>query len=352
MEPNSNGLDIRLHIQQSETAKVLGHPTLLKYEINSSGFTQQPFQAPLPYFTDALLGLSAYKLTLHSKEYSSNTEEEDAVTQLWQGLEPLHEVYQRSFQRVKSLLQFSTNNKSPSEFEQKLEQGIADILKTSCNDNEIDFMELSSLLDCIDYFETKRHKPLLFDLQLQLPTATMEQLHTLNSVLYNLRALTAIYYNSHRKESLYETLHLDNVKDYFHAPDLLTNDTLLCHQFLTLKKKGEITGTGEGTLEKAFKNYLPHSYQLVQCLPESFFLNQSAEQLEQSLYSFQIDWLLGTPAGLLYRIREELNGLREGYEQTFWPELQHAEAEDSINILHVNCTLSAKHIQQLSESAA
>lgn len=90
----------------------------------------------------------------------------------------------------------------------------------------------------------------------------------------------------------------------------------------------------------------------MQCLPESFFLNQSAEQLEQSLYSFQIDWLLGTPAGLLYRIREELNGLREGYEQTFWPELQHAEAEDSISILHVNCTLSAKHIQQLSESAA
>lgn len=352
MEDSSRGLDIRLHIQQSSTAKVLSHPTFLSYEITPSPHTQNEVHPPLPYFTDALLGLSAYKLTLYSKDFSHSSEEENVVNQLWQGLEPLYEVYQRSFQRISPLLHSA--QKSPSDFEIKLDQGIAEILNNGCTSEGIDFVELSGILDCIDYFETKRHCPLLFDLNLKLPSITLERLHALNSVLYNLRALSAIYYNSNRKESLYETLHLDNVKDYFHAPDLLTNDTLLCHQFLTLKKNGSFREGSSGleTLDKSFKNYLPHSYQLLQSLPESFFSNQTPEQLEQSLYSFQIDWLLGTPAGLLYRIREELNGLREGYDQTFWPELQHTEVEVPISILHVNCTLSAKHIQQLSNETA
>lgn len=347
---NSSGLNISLHIHQSEESNVLGHPKYINYEINAATKSADPNQAPLPYFTDALLGLSAYNLSLRCQDYSASSEEERLVSNLWQGLEPMHEIYNRSFQRIKLLL----HNKLsiPSEAELKFEKSMNEILRSSCKSDGIDLVELLHLIDSLDYLETKRNQPFLFDTNIHFSNSTMDVLHTLNSLLYNLRALTAIYYNSKRKEPLYESLHLDSIKDYFHAPDLLTNDTMLCHQFIQLKQKGQLTGGGEIHLEKGFKTFLPHSYQLIQSLPESFFTNQNSEQLEQSIYSFQIDWLLGTPSGLLYRIREELNGLREGYEQTFWPELINTEAEEVVSVLHVNCLLSAIHIQQLCEVAA
>jgi hypothetical protein len=224
-------------------------------------------------------------------------------------------------------------------------------MRSACKGNGINLTEFHSLIDSLNFFETKRSHPLLFDTQLQLSPATMNILHTLYSLLYNLRALTAVHYNSLRKDTLYESLQIDSVKDYFHAPDLLTNESMLYYHYLSLRKNGLLTGASLDSLGQAFRNFLPHSHYLVNCLPEEFFTQQNTEMLEQSLYTFQIDWLLGTPAGLLYRLREELIGLKEGYDQTFWPELHSELSEEPINTLHVKCILGADHIRQLSEVA-
>lgn len=36
----------------------------------------------------------------------------------------------------------------------------------------------------------------------------------------------------------------------------------------------------------------------------------------------QTDWLLGSEAGVLFKIREELFGLEYGYEKIFWHDLE------------------------------
>lgn len=347
----NSGLDIRLEVQYADNSKVLGCPIRLNSSLSASKEEEGHPYAPLPYFTDALLGLSSYKLALTTNDYIPSTPEDQLVSTLWQNLEPMYEVYQRSHQRVHSLLNPKTNILRTVP-EQALEQSLYDIIKQACTTEGIQLTELLSLIDSLNFFESKRSHPLLFDTQLQLSDTGMNTLHTLNSLLYNLRAISAIYYNSKRKEMLYESLHLDSVKDYFHAPDLLTNESMLYYQFLKLCKKGQINDQVEASMIKAFRSHLPHSHYLVHSLPESFFSHQNAELLEQSLYTFQIDWLLGSPAGLLYRIREELIGVKEGYENTFWPELQNQESEEPTNTLHVNCVLDHAHIQQLSEAAA
>ena len=343
----NSGIEIRLEVKYAENSKVIGCPIHLNSTINVSNEAEGHPYSPLPYFTDALLGLSAYKLNLNTKDYVPSTPEDQLISHLWLKLEPMYEVYQRSYQRVRPLLH-SKSTLIRTELEQSLEQSLNEIIKQSCTGDGIHFDVLLNLIDSLNYFESKRSHPVLFDTQLQLSETGMNTLHTLNSLLYNLRAISAIYYNSKRKEPLYESLHLDSVKDYFHAPDLLTNETMLYYQFLKLCKKGQINEHIEASMIKAFRNHLPHSHYLVHSLPDNFFSNQNSELLEQSLYTFQIDWLLGSPAGLLYRIREELIGIKEGYENTFWPELHSEESDEPTNTLHVNCVLDNAQVKQLS----
>jgi len=343
----NSGLEINLEIKYSENSKIIGCPIHLNSTINASNEAEGHPYSPLPYFTDALLGLSAYKLALNAQDYAPSSPENQLFSLLWFKLEPMYEVFQRSHERVRSLLHLKPNSLR-TEPEQSLEQSLNDILKQSCTSNGIHLDTLLNLIDSLNYFESKRSHPLLFDTQLQLSDTGMNTLHTLNSFLYNLRAISAIYYNSKRKEPLYESLHIDSVKDYFHAPDLLTNETMLYYQFLKLCKKGPMNEHVEAAMIKTFRNHLPHSHYLVHSLPDSFFSNQGNELLEQSLYTFQIDWLLGSPAGLLYRIREELMGIKEGYENTFWPELQNEESEEPTTTLNVNCVLDQTHVKQLS----
>lgn len=343
----NTGLVIRLHIHHTEDSRVLGHPYMLVSELESIQEVEGHPYAPLPYFTDAIVGLSAYKLLVHSKETLSSNEEALAAL-LWQRLEPLHEVYHRSYQRIKPLLA----TRSPdSKAELVFEQSLREILKTASTEKGTNLDELLNLIDSLNYLESKRSHPLLFDTKLQLSASTINILHTLYSLLYNLRALSAIHYNSRRKDNLFEMLQIDSVKDYFHAPDLLTNESMLYYQFMKLQKNSPSTAHGLDSLKQAFKTYLPHSHYLVTSLPEEFFSQQNSELLEQSLYTFQIDWLLGSPGGLLYRVREELIGLKEGYEHTFWPELHNIQGDEPVGTLHVDCILGAEHIRQLSEAA-
>ena len=41
-------------------------------------------------------------------------------------------------------------------------------------------------------------------------------------------------------------------------------------------------------------------------------------ELEEALYLVQMDWLLDSESGLLFKIREEVFALEQGYEKIFW----------------------------------
>lgn len=344
---HNTGLGIHLNIQFDETSKALGSPRFVETELRSTAEKDGHTLAPMPYYTDALVGLSAYKLLVHSKEDLSSNEEALAAL-LWQRLEPMHEVYHRSSQRISDLLSSKSSNPNS---ELVFEQALRETLKSACGPRGTQLKAFFPLLEAFNQLELQRSHPLLFDTKLQLSASSLSMLHTLYSLLYNLRALTAIHYNTNCSEPLFEALQLDSVKDYFHAPDLLTHDSMLYHHVLILRQNHQLNGQSDEALAKAFMTYLPHSHFLVNSLPEHFFSNKSEEQLANSLYSFQVDWLLGSPAGLLYRIRDELVGLKEGYDQSFWPELNGETTLEPLNVLKVNCVLGSEHIRQLSEVA-
>ena len=44
----------------------------------------------------------------------------------------------------------------------------------------------------------------------------------------------------------------------------------------------------------------------------------------------QMDWLLGSASGLLFKIREELYGLKEGYDRIFWPHAKTLQDRSSL----------------------
>jgi hypothetical protein len=256
----------------------------------------------------------------------------------------MHEVYYRAFQRIKNHLHAKA---SDSAAEQHFEQHLKEIIAKVFSGGAAQLSHLPPMIDLMNDLELKRGQPLLFDTRLQLSTTTISILQTLHSFLYNLRGLTAIHHNEGKVDSIYDSLQVDSVKDYFHAPDLLTNEAILYHYI----QNDESNSSNREWLTEAFRNHLPQSHFLVHALTGEFFSRKTREQLEQELYTFQIDWLLGSPAGLLYRIREELIGLREGYDQTFWPELQHEPNEDPIPILTVECVIGAEHIRQLGHAA-
>ena len=64
-----------------------------------------------------------------------------------------------------------------------------------------------------------------------------------------------------------------------------------------------------------------------------------------------MDWLLGTDAGLLFRIREELYGLKEGYEKIFWPDLTDKPTQNQSH-LSVSCELDVDTLYPRPETKA
>ena len=76
-------------------------------------------------------------------------------------------------------------------------------------------------------------------------------------------------------------------------------------------------------LEKYFYQYNHNACCLIDQLPTSFLNSVSTTDLEDTLHHVQMDWLLGSASGLLFKIREEVFGLIEGYDKVFWPESLH-----------------------------
>ena len=65
------------------------------------------------------------------------------------------------------------------------------------------------------------------------------------------------------------------------------------------------------------------------CYPDglsALFEDEAPEAVEQGLYDLCCAWLYHTNAGLLWRTWIELEGVGDGYENTFWPELAKVES--------------------------
>jgi hypothetical protein len=293
-------------------------------------------EEPFHYFSDALAGLALVHLNQNLKNpFAVPKMNFPFCHEAWLALEPHHELFERSQPRVAAL----RNHLSPTSasLTEYFERNFTDTLESSLHPWGLDLNHLCHLVEAIDYLETKMAQPLLYNFNLQFSRPVVEKLHYLHSLLFNLRAIVAVDYNAHSQDPAHEAVKVDSITDYLSKGEYVANDALLYYMFK--KQKNQMKPAAFDSLEKAFKTYSHNGYCLIEALPSSFLSSMKKEELEETLYIAQMDWLLGTDGGLLFRIREELYGLIEGYEKVFWQDAaRHTKQQQSH--LSVSCQLN------------
>lgn len=284
------------------------------------------FSKPLKYMADALTGLSMIRLNSNLQCPVNKTDwPADLCHEAWNKLDPHHELYQRSQQRVQSL------RKKVEPIHSSLlagfEKSFSDTLQAACKHDGVDLKDLWPLLDSISFLESKISSPLLFNFGIHFSKSFVEKCHTLYSLLFHIRTLIAIDHNGHQVEDTsHEALKVDSITDYLPRSEYIVNDALLYYGFKKLAHTYTATKSSDVKIEKLFvdpmqqyfKQFTHDAVCLIDQLPKDFLEKFKTPDLEEALYLVQMDWLLGSEAGLLFRLREELYGLMNGYEKIFW----------------------------------
>jgi hypothetical protein len=310
-------------------------PTKIHFWKEDAYKSRQP-EAPFHYYADALTGLSLIHLNQDLKNpFVSPQMNFSFCHEAWLALEPHQELYGRSQPRVSSLRRHL--KEIPSSITDYFERNFTDILESALHPWGVDLTHLEHLIDAIEYLETKMEMPLLYNFQLKLSKPVTEKLHYLHSLLFNLRSLIAMDHNAHIQDPAHDAVKVDSITDYLTKAEYVANDAMLFYQFKLMKEK--FPNPVAEQLMKDFKQYSHNGYCLIESLPASFLSQLSTPELEETLYIVQMDWLLGTDAGLLFKIREELYGLTDGFEKIFWPD-QDGRPENPPGQLSVSCELT------------
>lgn len=298
---------------------------------------------PFKYHSDVLVALSF--ANMHRTLDTQCIYALESSMDFWRAMEPHYELYGRSRKRVVALTERTEN--VDNLLTEKIEKKWNDILKDVFSANKVDVADLQQLIPLIDYLEEHMKKPLLYNFSLSFSPEFQQRLLLLYSFLSNMRSLVALDHNSFIEDASHEAIKMDSITDYLAKPEYVVNDALLFFHFKKLFAPF-VTGRSSDVkidkllhkpLEAHFQKFSHNACQLVENLPAAFLNQLNPMELEHALYLIQMDWLLGSEAGLIFKIREELFGISEGYEKIFWPEYDFRGHKHSAR-LHVCCHAS------------
>ncbi|HEY1079456.1 MAG TPA: hypothetical protein VGE46_05140 [Bdellovibrio sp.] len=306
--------------------------------------------APFKYMADALAGLSLVKLNQYIKSpVATPNMDYSFACEAFKTLDPHIELYERSQSRVRAL-QSQLKMVNPqwcTEFESLFNDTFEQAMKPW----GVDLTALWPLLDAFQDFENKIGAPLLYNFGVNFSKPFVEKMHTLYSFLYHLRSLVAVDHNAHTEDPSHEGVKVDAITDYLPRAEYVVNDALLYWNFKKLAQPFSGPKTPDpkveklfvDPMEKAFHKYSHNACNLVDNLPKTFMTSLNPIELEEAFYLVQMDWLLGSPAGLLFKIREEIFALQSGYEKIFWSDTEpkfHAKPV----ALHLCCELTPETV--------
>lgn len=348
-EPGTSNTSISMHylIHPKKEKGSLVQPRTVEFLSDERKSTHDSEKTPFTYLTDAITGLAGMQLLMKiDKGFQPLPRPLPAVTVAWQHLEATYEVYKRSQARIKN---YSSTKLAEKGSYASFEKNLKEILHSSKQGTEIHIQDLWKIIDEVSHLEKQLENPLMFNASVNFSESTIEALHVLYSFLYNMRALIALDHNAHIQDATFEALKVDSISDYLPKADYVVNDALLYYHFKSLKSQMP-DASWVKSLEQGFHNYVHNGYYLVESLPKSFFEGKAPEDIEEHLFTYQMDWLLGSPAGLLFKVREELFGYRDGFEKVFWHELNERLTQAPTR-LEVACELGPKHLGRLWNAA-
>ncbi len=310
---------------------------------------------PLKYMGDALTALSLIKLNHHVKSPVANPNMDYSFAfEAWQSLEPHAVLFARSSPRVQALQNelkksvrlninhqsHETSAKNFAQISANFENQFNDLLGMAMTPWGIELTALIPLLESFADLEKKLDSLILYNFNLQFSKPFMETLHTLYAFLFNLRGIVAVDHNAHIQDPSHEALKVDSIYDYMPKAEYITNDALLYWSFKKLALPFCNPKSPDQRVEKLFANPLKNAFQkysanaclLIDNLPSGFMNSLNPVELEEALHLVQMDWLLGSPAGLIFKIREELFGLHSGYEKIFWKDAEPIFHDQNFNL--------------------
>lgn len=310
-------------------------------------FKFQPPEEPFHFMSDALIGLSFLQINpAWKKQFLKKEEQIQFSEQAWHALEPHHELYLRSQERVSALRRHLKNQVTP--IVAKFENIFTDVLDQAMEKNTFDIAQALSLIEAIDFLENQLQQPLLYNFALKFSSKISEKMNFLHSMLFNLRSLIALDHNAYIQDPTFQALKVDSITDYLAKAEYIANDAMLYYNFKKISP--QVKANPYQQMLEHFKNYLHNGFCLIENLPKSFVNSLNKTELEETLYLVQMDWLLGTDSGLLFKIREELYGLSEGYQSIFWPEAMPSQKRKD-HKLSVCCQLKEDLVFPTSSAA-
>lgn len=343
MKPKSLHMGFEIQFKSGSLFK----PQSLVLWDQSSRFSDFPPEKPYKYMNDALVGLSFHRLT----DYCHLTPPEKIFAEKsFHEIDPYSQLYKSAHHRVKS---FAQEKKKPcpaitANFENKF----SEFLSSCIEPQKIQFSFMNQGLELIKNFENELGSPLIYHYSLEFSEKFNEKLLAFQTLLYHLRTIVALQFNSKNEDSVFENVRCDSITDYLPKADFTVNDALMFWQF----KKLSIPFIGHKNkdialeklfiepLERSFYQYNHNACALIDQLPEGLLSSHSLTELEDFLHQSQMDWLLGTSSGILFRLREELFGLCHGYDQVFWPDLLVQEQKMKSTTLKVSFELTESEI--------
>ena len=284
-------------------------------------------QKHFKFMTDSLVGLQFLKLIGFKK---TALPDQKFILKAIETFCPYSALYKNSAHRLASekLLGTNLNPKKTTPHAAHFEDQWFSFWNSLNFDVNFDLNKLSQAVDMISVLETETGSALIYNTQLQLSEKAIDHLNSFYSFLFHLRSLVAIDHNSQVDDTAFESVKCDSISDYLPKADFTTNDALVYWQFKKLStpfidhknKDIRIEKLFVNPMQRAFEQYNHNACVLVDSLPQDYLSKYSNNELENKLHQVQMDWLLGTPAGLLFRVREELYALTHGYDKVFWPE--------------------------------
>ncbi len=293
---------------------------------------QKPVAA-MKYFNDALVSMNY--LILNEFKACDNSDQVFVNTYL-QSIDPYFELYQNSAFKIKNMTK--NDDLAKKQIINKFETDINCKLNSLFEKKDLQFKSLFSIIKDIEIFEKDMKKNLIYNFGVKFTEQFNQKLISLYSFLFHSRTLSANHYNQKVSDLTFESVRCDSINDYLAKTDFTVNDALIYWQFKKLSSPF-INGV-DMKIEKLFVQPLEHAFlkfnnnacTLINNLPEAFLTHQNSVNLDESLHQIQMDWLLGSACGLLFRIREELFGLQNGYDQIFWPESDSSKFNSQSNI--------------------
>lgn len=280
------------------------------------------------YLNDVLCGLAYHGVTNYSL---LNLQNKEIAKQYFHQTEPYLQLFQRSEHQLKSKLfpHLKPNPKAQAAFV-KFENQLKDFMNTTFSNRKLNMESLEPLANLVHEFEQELSEPLIYNFNLKLSEETRSNLVSLYSFLFHLRSLSVSHYNENTQDNCFDVLTCDSISDYIPKSDFTANDAILYWQFKKLSTPFLGVNDRDSKLEnllikpvmRAFHQYGHNACALINQVPESYLSQLSMPQIEEQLHTLQMNWLLGTSSGLLFRVREEITGLLRGYSDLFWPEAQ------------------------------